>query len=132
MRIIQQQNNLSVWQESLDFLQEIYALTKIFPSEEKGGLILKLRESAINVVSGISKWKSQNLKIDKTQYLYFSLEKANEIEALILISHTLKYITKDQFATNNSGIQRIIIMLSELIRKIEHKENWKKEQNNDD
>jgi four helix bundle protein len=130
MRIIQQQNNLSVWQECLDLLQEIYALTKIFPSEEKEGLSLKLRESAINIISGISKWKSQSLKINKSHYLYFSLENANEIEALLLISHTLRYITKDQFDTNTSGIQRIIIMLSDLIKKVEHKENLNKENNN--
>jgi len=122
MRIIQQQNNFSFLQESLDFLKEIYALTKIFPIEEKNGLISKLRESAINIVSGISKWKSQHLKKDKTLYLYFSLDNANEIEALLLVSHTLKYITKDQFDTNASGIQRIIIVLRELIRKAEHKE----------
>ena len=122
MRIIQQQNNLTVWQESLGLLQEIYALTKNFPSEEKEGLSLKLRESAINVVSGISKWKSQNLKKNKIQYLYFSLDNASGIEALLLISHTLRYITKNQFDTNTSGIYRIIIMLSELIKKVEHKE----------
>ena len=122
MRIIQQQNNLSVWQESLDLLLEIYAMTKVFPNEEKNGLILKLRESAINIITGISKWKSQNLKINKSQYLYFSLENANEIEALLLISHTLRYITKDQFDTNTSGIYRIIIMLSDLIKRVEHKE----------
>lgn len=130
MRIIQQQNNLTVWQESLNFLQEIYALTKNFPSEEIEGLSLKLRESTINIIIGISKWKSQNLKKNKTQHLYFSLDNANEIEALLLISHTLRYITKDQFDTNTSGIYRIIIMLSELIKKVEHKENFNKQNNN--
>ncbi|MBI9037077.1 MAG: four helix bundle protein [Bacteroidales bacterium] len=130
MRIIQQKNNLSVWQESLDFLKGIYELTKIFPNEEKECLILKLRESAINIISGISKWKSQNLKKDKTQYLYFSLDNIIEIEALLLISHKLRYITKDQFDINNSGVQRIIIMLSELIRKVEHKEKLSEQNEN--
>ena len=36
---------LKVWQKAVDFAVEIYAVTKVFPSEEKFGLVSQMRRA---------------------------------------------------------------------------------------
>jgi four helix bundle protein len=45
---------LNVWQKSYQLCLEIYAVTKIFPEEEKYGLTSQMRRSAVSVPSNIA------------------------------------------------------------------------------
>ncbi len=42
--------DLDVWQLSMEFVVDIYKMTKIFPSEEKFGLISQLRRATVSVL----------------------------------------------------------------------------------
>src|SRR4026207_786017 len=45
--------DLDVWQESMTLVEEIYALSKRFPSEERFGLTSQLRRAAVSIPSNI-------------------------------------------------------------------------------
>lgn len=42
-----------MWQRSMDFVVEVYKITKDFPGEEKFGLISQQRRSAVSIQSNI-------------------------------------------------------------------------------
>jgi len=46
--------NLNVWNKSLEFVTEIYRLTKTFPKSEIYGLVSQLRRASVSVPSNIS------------------------------------------------------------------------------
>jgi four helix bundle protein len=46
--------DLRVWQASIDFVQEIYVVTRKFPKEELFVLTSQIRRAAISIPSNIS------------------------------------------------------------------------------
>jgi four helix bundle protein len=45
--------DLEVWQESVILVEEIYAISKLFPCEELFGLTVQLRKAAVSIPSNI-------------------------------------------------------------------------------
>jgi len=46
--------DLDVWQLSMDFVVDIYKITRNFPSDEKFGLISQLRRASVSIPSNIA------------------------------------------------------------------------------
>ncbi len=57
---------LDAWKKSMDLVEEVYQITKGFPSEERFGLIAQIRRSAISIPSNIAEGASR--KSDKNLY----------------------------------------------------------------
>ena len=45
--------DLKIWQESVEFVEEIYRITKKFPREELYGIVNQIRRSALSLPSNI-------------------------------------------------------------------------------
>ncbi|MDP8320910.1 MAG: four helix bundle protein [Candidatus Stygibacter australis] len=45
---------LDVWKKSMDFVTEIYNVTKQFPNEEKFGLTNQIRRAGVSIPSNIA------------------------------------------------------------------------------
>jgi four helix bundle protein len=59
---------LDLWQKSVDFVVDIYNVTKTFPADEKFGLISQIRRSAGSIPANIAEGAGRNS--DK-EFLYF-------------------------------------------------------------
>ena len=46
--------DLEVWKKSMDLVEEVYALSKFFPDDEKFGLTNQIRRASVSVPSNIS------------------------------------------------------------------------------
>ena len=46
---------LDVWKASMDAAQQVYKLTKLFPEEEKFGLVSQMRRAAVSIPSNIAR-----------------------------------------------------------------------------
>jgi len=46
--------DLKIWQESVEFVEEIYRITKKFPREELYGIVNQIRRSALSLPSNIA------------------------------------------------------------------------------
>ncbi len=46
--------DLKIWQESVEFVEEIYRITKKFPREELYGIVNQIRRSALSLFSNIA------------------------------------------------------------------------------
>ena len=108
--------DLAVWQESMDFVANIYLITKNFPNEEKFGLVSQMRRSAVSIPSNIAEGAARQSSLEFKKFLYYSLGSCAELETQILIANKIGFIEEnpDLFKKMN----HIKSMLSGLIRKL--------------
>lgn len=53
MRVTASFRDLDVWQESMTLVQEIYAVSKAFPADERFGLTSQIRRASVSIPSNI-------------------------------------------------------------------------------
>ncbi len=83
---------LDAWKKSIEFVTEIYEITKDFPQSEMYGLTNQMRRSAVSIPSNIAEGCTRYSDKETSQFLYVALASASEIETQIVISNNLKYI----------------------------------------
>ncbi|MCL5004538.1 MAG: four helix bundle protein [Patescibacteria group bacterium] len=64
---------LNVWKLGMNLVNEIYAITKKFPNEEKFGLISQLRRAVVSVPLNISEGSIKRTKKDFASFIRISL-----------------------------------------------------------
>jgi four helix bundle protein len=60
---------LIVWQKSIALVKEIYILTKVFPPEEKFGLISQIRRCAVSIPSNIAEGQARRTTGDFIRFI---------------------------------------------------------------
>lgn len=113
--------NLKVWQKAIDFVIDVYRVTKQFPEEEKYGIISQMRRAAVSIPSNIAEGYGRFYEKEIVRFLYIALGSASELETLLIISSGLEYLNKDKSDDLIARNTEIIKMLSALIRSIETK-----------
>lgn len=101
--------DLIAWQKSLDFVTDIYQVTKSYPKSEVYGLTNQLRRAAVSVPSNIAEGAARSTKREFSQFLHFSLGSLAELETQLFISTNLGYLKKE-----DSDVQ--ILKLTEIRR----------------
>ncbi len=89
--------DLDVWQKSIEFVTEIYKITKLFPKDELYGLISQIRRASVSIPSNIAEGAARNHKKEYIQYLYIALASGAEVETQLIISKNLNYINDENF-----------------------------------
>jgi len=89
--------DLNAWQESRKLVLLIYGITKIFPPEEKFGLVSQMRRAIISISSNIAEGFSRGTIKDKVQFYLISKGSNTELENQLIVSLDLKYIDADTF-----------------------------------
>lgn len=115
--------DLDVWKLSIDFVTEIYTITKGFPKEEQFGLTNQIRRAAVSVPSNIAEGAGRKSDKEFLQFLYISLGSVQEIDTQILISLNLNYLTKSEYEILLIKLDQISKMLSGLIKSFKEKLN---------
>ena len=86
---------LKVWQKSIDFVVEIYKITKSFPSEEKFNLVSQMQRAATSIPSNISEGAGKNSNNAFKNFVTISIGSAHELETQIIISSKLGYVSNE-------------------------------------
>ncbi len=108
---------LKVWQKSIEFVSQIYNLTKTFPKEETYGLSSQLRRASVSIPSNIAEGASRNTDKEFVRFLYIARASATEIETQLIISERLNY-SKSGLKKLQRDLLAISKMLTSLINKI--------------
>ena len=99
--------DLDVWNLAMELAVEAYTLSRTFPQEERYGLALQMRRSAVSIASNVAEGAARNSRKEFIRFLYFSLGSTAELETQILLAHRLGYLPQ----TN-------VLSLVELVRKL--------------
>lgn len=110
--------DLIVWQRGMQVVDEIYLLTKRFPSRENFVLSSQKLRSAISVPSNIAEGFARNRKLEFIRFLEIAFGSSCELETQLLISKK-EYPTIPIEKAKNLNIE-VQKMLRVLISKTKH------------
>ena len=89
-------NNLQIWQEAMDLVEDIYKLTVSFPSEEKFGLVSQMTRAAVSIPSNIAEGTGRNSDKDFAHFISIAIGSLYELNTQIVLSERLGYINQSQ------------------------------------
>jgi four helix bundle protein len=112
---------LEVYQIALKLIQEVYMLTKAFPSDEKYVLVSQLKRASVSVCSNIAEGSARISKIEKKRFYEIARSSIVEINTQIEISLLNEYLTNIQIIELEKYLESIFRMLSKMINNLENK-----------
>jgi four helix bundle protein len=96
--IVQSLSELSirVWQEGMSLVENIYGLTRKFPSQEMYGLSSQMQRTAVSIPSNIAEGHTGSHRREYAQYVSIAPDSISELETQVEISSRLNYIDSSQ------------------------------------
>lgn len=102
----------------MDFVEDIYKVTKQFPDDEKFGLTSQTRRSVISIPSNIAEGAARKNDKEFIPFLYIALGSLSELETQCLIAVRLDYIKEEGELLNKIiEIKRMILGLRNYLLK---------------
>ena len=105
---------LDVWQNSREFILEIYKLTSNFPASETYGISSQIKRSSSSIATNIAEGTSRNTNKDKAHFLTISYSSATETLNHLIISKDLNYITEDDYLLCRDKLEKICNQINSL------------------
>ena len=105
----------------MDLVCSIYRITKAFPRDELYGLVSQLRRASVSILANISEGAARQSTKEFIHYLSISRASLSEVEAEVMISQRLEYITQEQCMNLLNEIESVGVRLSGLIRSLRRK-----------
>src|ERR1051326_8930912 len=95
--IMQGHRDLLVWQKSMQFVTELYDVTKKYPNEEKFGLAIQTRRAGVSIPSNLAEGHGRESKKAFHQFVNIARGSLLEVETQLEIAFNLKYIDAQSF-----------------------------------
>ena len=112
---------LKVWEKGYKLCLEIYKVTKRFPVEERYGLSLHIRKSAVSIPSNIAEGYGRKSTQEYIHFLYIAYGSYCELETQLLLAIDLKYISQKEGERIKGMAKEVERMLKALIDSLERK-----------
>ena len=84
--------DLKVWQKSIDFVENIYRITEVFPKTEQFGLVSQMRRAAVSISSNIAEGNGRKSQKEFQHFLSISIGSLAEVETQIIIAKRIGFI----------------------------------------
>lgn len=94
--------------------EDVYALTKEFPSEERFGLSSQIKRAVVSIPSNIAEGAGRKGDKEFIQFLYIAMGSLSELETQLILSDSLQFVNSIEIYLNQ--IEKIRKMLFGLIR----------------
>ena len=110
--------DLKVWQSSMDLVCESYKLTKKFPATEQYGLVNQIRRSAVSIPSNIAEGQGRQYLGDYLRFLSIANGSLKELETLMLIATRLAYVSAINVESTLKTADQVGRMLNVLRQRL--------------
>lgn len=111
-----QYKDLKVWQKSIAIADDIYEITKVFPNEEKFGLVSQMRRACVSMSSNIAEGAGKSSTKNFIRFLEVANGSSYELDTQIIISKNQNYISTEQFDKISFDLVEFQKMLFALIK----------------
>ena len=111
---------LDVWNNSVEFVTNVYKLTRGFPDSEKYGLTSQLRRASVSIPTNIAEGASRKTRKEYVQFLYIARGSLSELETLLHISEQLNFVEKPTYDALRSKTEFLGKKLTALINALKH------------
>lgn len=111
--------DLEVWQESMTLVEEIYQLSKGFPTEERFGLTSQIRRASVSIPSNIGEGARRKRRNAFLNHLDIALGSRGEVDVQLELAMRLSFCNAKERDALQSRVERIGRMLNGLISSIQ-------------
>ncbi|HEY0595727.1 four helix bundle protein [Sphingopyxis sp.] len=108
---------LEVWRDAMSLVESIYRVTSRFPAEERFGLTLQMRRSAVSVPSNIAEGAARRSTQEYLRFLSIARGSLAELDTQIQIAARLAFI--ETASGIDEVIDRTFARLNALIRSLD-------------
>ena len=105
---------LEVWHEIRRLVKKIYQITKLFPKEEKYGLVSQMRNAAVSVSNNICEGTSRISMRDQARFTEISFSSLMELLNELIVSFDLEYVNEEMLMETRNEIDSISNKLTQL------------------
>lgn len=98
----------------------VYRLTQGFPSHEQYGLTGQIRRSAVSITANIAEGAARQPRKEFMQFLHISRGSLSELDTLIELARSLRYLTQQAWNTIDSHLLNIDKTITELIKHLKN------------
>ena len=105
---------LIVWQKSRAFYKKLYEVTKLFPAEEKFGLVDQIRRAAISIASNIAEGSCRFSYKERERFLEIAYGSLMEVCCQIQLANDIQVLSDENFCLLKEDIREISLMLVSL------------------
>lgn len=109
---------LIVWQVGFEITQLCYNLVKLFPQEEKYGLVSQVTRAAYSTPSNIAEGSSRKSAREYAHFLEIALGSAFELETQLLLAQNLGFCDINQTKSMLCKVDQEQKMLIAFIKKL--------------
>lgn len=110
---------LTIWIDAMILAKEVYLTTRIFPKEEKYGLVSQMNRCAVSVPSNIAEGSSRTSNKEFAHFIKISIGSLFELETQLTLSNDVGIITIDALNTLTTKVIALQKMLSRFLKTIE-------------
>jgi four helix bundle protein len=103
--------DLIAWQVAMDLARDVYAATRDFPADERFGLTLQLRRSAVSIPSNIAEGHGRSGKKEFARFALIARGSLKELETQVLLASRLGFLP----ATSEARLAATYVRLNELL-----------------
>lgn len=119
MRSTSSFRDLQVWRESMTLAEEIYTLSKGFPSEERFGLTSQFRRAAVSIPSNIGEGARRKRRKAFLHHLDIALGSQGEVDVQLELATRLAFCPSEERDLIQQRVDRIGRMLNGLIASLQ-------------
>jgi four helix bundle protein len=88
--------DLLVWQRAMSLVQDIYRISRGFPSDERFGLTAQLRRAIVSIPSNLAEGHERHTTPDYIRFVSIASGSLAEARTQLLIACSLDYCTREK------------------------------------
>ena len=111
--------DLDIWKNSMSIVEEVYSITKAFPSDEKFGLISQMRRAAVSIPSNIAEGAARGGFKEYIHFLYISLGSLSELETQLILAQRIGYGSVNKLLVDLEKERKQILNFIKYLKKKE-------------
>lgn len=116
--LIKSYKDLTVWQKAMHMVGFVYDATERFPAAERFGLSSQMQRAAVSVPANIAEGYGRGTRNDYAHFIDISHGSVAELETLISLAHSRKYMSTDTCSTIEEQLDEIGKMLRSLRKSL--------------
>ena len=89
-------SELKIWQKSIELTKQVYLLVANLPSDEKYGLTLQIKRSAVSIPSNIAEGAGRNSNKEFKYFMSIANGSTYELQTQLILLSELNLISKEK------------------------------------
>jgi four helix bundle protein len=119
--------DLKVWKKSVDLVEQVYLVSKLFPDDERFGLISQVRRAAVSIPANIAEGYGRKHRGDYLHHLSMARGSLMELETHLIIAVRLGFAQRERMDPVWQGSQEVGKMLNGLWESLQDSADSKSE-----